>query len=260
MASAQKADSEFVLITGATDGIGLILAREFARLGFHVLATGRRGADEGAKLFADCPSVHYLQADQAAPEEAARRILEAIGKNGFSSCRFAVLNAGTGYVGDCVSETPERTDEQLSVNLTAPILIARAVSPFLFARRGTLALIGSIAHKGSSRIATYAATKGALDAFARSLREEWRGRARVKMLHPGPTGTDMHRKAGLDIGMAGFFFASPRRMAAAIMTALVRGPDRQNLTLLTVSLLPRFLLPLRVPLRAPRAPREGLNP
>ena len=247
MASAQEGD--FVLVTGATDGIGFILAREFAQLGFYVLATGRRGADEGAKLFADCPSIHYLQADQAAPEEAARRILEAIEKSGFSSCRFAILNAGTGYVGDCTLETPERTDEQLSVNLTAPILIARAVSPFLFAQGGTqggtLALIGSIAHKGSSRIATYAASKGALDAFARSLREEWRGRARVKMLHPGPTRTDMHRKAGLDIGMARLFFASPRRMAAAIMTALARGPDRQNLTLLTISLLPRFLLPLR---------------
>ena len=83
--------------------------------------------------------------------------------------------------------------------------LARAlifIAPALFAANGQLTIIGSVAHKGAKKFATYAATKAALRGFSRSLREEWKGRASVQILHPGAVRTGMHAKAGLKAGLS----------------------------------------------------------
>ena len=208
-----------ILITGATDGIGRALTADYARAGAQVLATGRR-ADP------DLPrGVNYVRADQSDAPAAARTIEAAVLRLG--GVDAVVLNAGLGFVGDPGEDA--RIAEQIETNLTATILIARVVAPFVLASGGSLVLVGSTA-RTAPNFAAYAATKAGLAGFVRSLEEEWRGRAHTAILHPGPTRTAMHEKAGLTIGPMRRAFLSPETVARGIERAVRRRSRSRNLT------------------------------
>ncbi|MFD0916142.1 SDR family NAD(P)-dependent oxidoreductase [Pseudahrensia aquimaris] len=211
-----------VLITGATDGIGLAMACKYAQAGARVLATGRRPLARTDDIFGGA-TLTYIRADQSEPEEAARSIVQTMKTMGWTGCDLAILNAGIGWAGNPADEPAEVLAEQVAVNVESPVQIARAIAPALFEAKGQLTLIGSIAHKGSKKFATYAATKAAQRGLARSLREEWRDRANVQILHPGAIRTGMHAKAGFKAGMFRIFFTGSRRASNAILSAIESG-------------------------------------
>ena len=199
-----------VLVTGATDGIGREIAALLIARGDAVIGTGR-GAPEG-----EAGPIEWVAVDQFEPERAAARIAEACA----DGIDMAILNAGTGTLAAGGVEGADAIRRTLRVNLAATILTAHALAPGLVARGGTLALVGSTARRGAAALPAYAASKAGLHGFARALGEEWRGRASVVMLHPGPTRTDMQRKAGLDVGrMARLFVPAP--LAARTMLARI---------------------------------------
>ncbi len=219
-----------ILITGATDGIGLLLARAYAERGHRILATGRRMIADDMAYFG-LPNITYIRADQSDPKQAAQRIATAMYNLGWKQLDLAVLNGATGWTGDPAAETPDEIRKQIDINLTAPILLSQALGPWLFVNGGKLALIGSTAIvKGQGAFATYAATKAGLDGFARSLRSEWQDRAEVMIIHPGPTRTGMHKKVGLNLGAAKAFFMSPKRAAKAIQRAIRKGDGKRFVT------------------------------
>ena len=170
-----------ILITGASDGLGYHLARDYAANGHDILATGKRRITDDRMHFEQA-GIAYVRADQSEPQRACAQIAEALDRLGWDTLDLVVLNAAMGWAGDPVEETAETISKQIAVNLTAPVAITHMLAPHLFATGGKLALIGSTASiKGNSAFATYAASKAALDAFARALREEWKGRAEVIM-------------------------------------------------------------------------------
>ncbi|WP_075995687.1 SDR family NAD(P)-dependent oxidoreductase [Salaquimonas pukyongi] len=210
-----------ILVTGGTSGIGLELVRRWVKR-HEIIATGRSFPEELSDLAAQNPGLTHSRTDQAKPRDAAGRIAAAITARGWEMLDHAVLNAGTGFVCDPADEDIARILETLTTNLTASMVLAHHLFPLLEKGGGTLTLIGSTAHRGAPAFASYAASKAGLNGFARSLREEWRGRVRVQILHPGPTRTTMHQKAGLDTGRAGAFFTPPAAMAAMIDHAIAR--------------------------------------
>ena len=215
-----------VLITGATGGIGLALAGRLCDR-HDVLAVGRRGEEEAAGLLPD--GVAYIQADHGDPGVCATMIAQGLLKRGWLKLDNAVLNAGVGTVVDGATENVDVIRETLDVNLTAPVLIARALYPWLSKANGTLTLVGSVAHKGQGLFPTYAASKAGLNGLARALRSEWRGTVKVQAVHPGPTKTEMHAKAGYDPGKAGALFISTDKMAAMLEGAMANGRSPQSL-------------------------------
>ena len=218
-----------VLITGATDGIGLLLANKYASIGCQVIATGRQFLASSEDLFGT-GDITYVRADQSEPGKAAKTILRAMEELGWAGCDLAILNAGIGWTGDPADEKASEIDAQIAVNLRAPVRIAHTLSTRILASNGHLVLIGSTAHTGAAGFATYAATKAGLRGFARSLQEEWNGRARVQIIHPGPVRTSMHEKAGLKLGFARMMFTHPRRAANAIMAATTRSDSEQKVS------------------------------
>ena len=229
--TALAAKRRRILMTGGTSGIGLELIRRWADR-HDIVTTGRSLSDDLAALLETRPGLTHAAADQANPMEAADRIDEAIAARGWDTLDHAVLNAGTGFACDPASENITRMLETLDTNLTTSMVLAHRLFPLLEKGRGTLTLIGSTAHRGAPAFASYAASKAGLNGFARSLREEWRGRVRVQMLHPGPTRTLMHHKAGLDTGRAGALFTPPAAMAAMIDHAIARRVGGRRLSFL----------------------------
>lgn len=219
--------SRNILITGATDGLGFELAKAYASRGHRVVATGRQLLTNDLDFFGS-PNIAYIRADQSEPEAAARAIAQAMEKFEWESIDLAILNAATGWTGHPADETPEEIQRQITINLTAPVLIAKAIAPLLFAAQGQLTMIGSTAVKGQAQFATYAATKAGLDGFVRSLREEWRNKAHVQIVHPGPTRTKMHAKAGLKTGMVRMFFMPTKRAVKAIQRS-IRNRDNKRI-------------------------------
>ena len=222
--------SHNVLITGATDGIGLLLTKAYSSRGHRVLATGRRGIANDQAFFGS-PNVTYVSADQTNPKHAADIILDALEDMGWKDLDLAILNAATAWAGPPFDEPVEIMAHQLDVNFTAQIHIIHSIALHLFAVKGKLVIVGSTSvKKPRGSFATYTATKAALDGFCRSLHEEWQDRASVSIVHPGPTRTRMHEKAGMKTGISRLFFMSPKRVSRAIQMAIRDGDKRRMIT------------------------------
>ncbi|TCD16637.1 SDR family NAD(P)-dependent oxidoreductase [Oricola cellulosilytica] len=218
-----------ILVTGATDGIGLALVRRLASR-HDVLATGRRPSGEPEQLLPG--GVLYTVADQSEPEVAARSVARALLKNNWSRLDYAILNAGVAYAAGPGQETAAAIRQTLDVNLLTTIALAHTLFPYLEKAGGQLTLIGSVSRKCEPDFASYAASKTAMHEFARALREEWRGRVRVQMLHPGPTMTGMYEKAGFDPGWTRHWFIRTGDMAAMMEAAIRAGGSPKTLSFL----------------------------
>lgn len=223
----QTRGTKRILITGATSGIGLALVRRHAPHA-ALLAAGRRPAAQARDVLPD--GVAYVQADQHEPEQAVAAILSALDGLRWDGLDLAILNAGTGHAVDPAAETPRMLREVLDANLSCAIALTQALRPRLEAGQGRLVLIGSTARKGAPGFASYAAAKAGLHGFGRALAEEWRGRIAVQVIHPGPTDTGMHARAGHDPGRFLRLFARTGTMARLIDEAIARGRTVETLS------------------------------
>lgn len=211
------AKSRRILITGGNAGLGLALAKKLARR-HKLLLSGRKSQDEVAGTLP--PGAGYVVADQSDPEGSAQALVRGISEYGWDGLDNAVLNAGTGTAPADGVDSTEAIRRSLDVNLLAALLQAHALYPMLEKSRGTLTLIGSVAHKGSAAIPAYAASKAGLHGLARALRSEWKGAVSVQVLHPGPAKTDIHDKAGYDPGLMRSLFLAPDDVASMMASAI----------------------------------------
>lgn len=186
-----------ILITGATGGIGLELARLYARQNERLVLVGRRPlSDLSDPLFT---AATYCQADLAQAKCAAQ-IANFLVVHGIERLDLLIHNAGVGYYGDIAAQSAASIDELLAVNLLAPIRLTYALYPHLRAARGKVAFISTAATAvPTADYAVYGATKAALEGFARSLRVEWQGQIAVQLIRPGATATPLHAKLGIPL-------------------------------------------------------------
>ncbi|MCH2078578.1 MAG: SDR family NAD(P)-dependent oxidoreductase [Rhodobacteraceae bacterium] len=203
------------LITGASDGIGRALVDVYHAKEWDITATARRPAEA---IMPELPCA-YVPLDLTTGAES---LLEKLPPK----LDLAILNAGAGKVAAPADHSAEDVAQMIALNTTAPLLLAQALFPRL--EGGTLAFIGSTAARGAHKdFSVYAATKAALSGAARSLALEWEGLVKVLMLHPGPTATTMHDKAGLGDIAARRFFTPPAKVAASLADAIDRGKNRR---------------------------------
>lgn len=211
-----------IFITGATDGIGLALARHY-RHRATLLLLGRRP-------FAQTPLVAEFQADDYCRVDLSRPDCADVVADWLRRCRVDRIdtllhNAATGYVGHTAEQTPVSIRDLTAVNLHAPITLTHRLLPLLPHPHGKIVFISSVvAALACPNYAVYGATKSALDGFARNLRLELRGRAQVLLISPGATRTGMHAKSGLTRQMNNWDnFAPADVVARQIAQAIERG-------------------------------------
>ncbi|MEM7032734.1 MAG: SDR family NAD(P)-dependent oxidoreductase [Chloroflexota bacterium] len=184
-----------ILITGATDGIGLALARLYHPIAKQLILVGRRPLEETA--LSDLSSILYCQVDLG-EDNCADYIADFLHENHIGTIDLLIHNAGTGYYGDTGEQSADSIERLVAVNVWAPISITHRVLPKIKKVRGKIVFISSVVSVvPTPDYAVYGATKAALDGFARNLRLELGNEAQVQVIHPGGTRTGMHQKSGI---------------------------------------------------------------
>lgn len=187
-----------ILITGGTRGLGLAFVKASVDAGYAVTTCARETTVELDDLIASHPNkARFIACDLSAPNAAENLISEAE----THAPLYAVVNNAAAARDGVLATLPEiEVNRMLSVNLEAPLLICRAVLRRMLRRSdgGRLINVSSIvASTGFSGLATYAATKGGLEAMTRALaREVGRRDITVNAIAPGYMETDL--SAGLN--------------------------------------------------------------
>jgi uncharacterized protein len=186
-----------VLITGASAGLGAVLARTLAqqKKARALVLTARRGdrLDELAhELRQAHPGLEVLTiaADLADPGAPERLVAETTRR--FGGLDVLINNAGLGLPTLFADGEPEQLARQLAVNLTAPLMLARLSLPSLIERKGMIINIGSaITCVANSALGAYGATKAGLAYWNDALRRELAKKGvRVCLVEPGPIKTE----------------------------------------------------------------------
>jgi len=184
-------DNQTVLITGASQGVGLACARRFLAEGARVSILARRADPlEAAATGLDASDrVLWRAADVTDDAAMAAWIAESIAR--FGRVDGLVNNAGAHHRGVVVDQTPDALGQMVDVNLKAPITLSRRVLPHLLETGGFIVNVASLAGKVAlDGAATYSATKFALRAFTVALAHELRDtEVRVSAVCPGPIDT-----------------------------------------------------------------------
>jgi len=159
--------SKSAVVTGSTSGIGLAIARAFAREGANVLINGFGDATaiESARAAIErefAVRAVYSSADMTRPREVAEMISSA--KREFGSVDVLVNNAGIQFVSPVETFPVEKWDQILAVNLTSAFLAMRAVVPLMKKRKWGRIISTASAHSlvASSFKAAYVAAKHGL--------------------------------------------------------------------------------------------------
>ena len=181
------------LVTGASRGLGLEICRRLLEGGNAVVTGSRSRSAELDALEKLAPgrlehhSVDFCDADSLRRFIRAARTLD--GFDGF------VANAAMGLDG-MLTLTPESAILRcVQANLTAPMLLARAVVKGMMERGGSLVFIASVAaREGLAGLSVYGGTKGGIVSFSRGLAREYGAKGiRSNAVLPGFFESEMSR-------------------------------------------------------------------
>jgi NAD(P)-dependent dehydrogenase (short-subunit alcohol dehydrogenase family) len=168
------------LVTGGSQGIGAGIARVLADAGATVVTCARSAVDSPA------PGTTHVQCDVRDPDAVSAMVADIVREHG----RLDVLvnNAGGSPYALTADASPRFLDKILGLNLTAPLLVARAANAVMQEQPGGGAIvnISSVsALRPSPGTAAYGAAKAGVDSLTRSLAVEWGPKVRVNAIDVG---------------------------------------------------------------------------
>ena len=186
-----------VLITGAAQRIGRVLACDFAargwRVAIHCHASGQQAQALAAELSQGGTPTAVLTADLSLPREVDGLLPECSRRLGPPSC---LINNAAMFAPDAIATlSSELWDTQLAVNLKAPVFLAKA-----FARHLPPGVAGNIINiidqgvlKPTPQFFSYSASKAGLWAVTRTLAQALAPHIRVNAIGPGPVLQSTHQ-------------------------------------------------------------------
>ncbi len=189
-----KLAGKTALVTGASKGIGQAIAIAFANEGAEIAGTylpgesdpveTRRALDETGRRSMLLPCDVADESQVVSTVSAVRRDLGAID--------ILVTNAGYAEETSVMEMSAAQFDRMIAVHLRGTFLCVRAILPEMSARGSgvIITMASQLAYIGAEHLAHYAAAKGGIVAFTKSLaREAIRHGVRVNGIAPGPITT-----------------------------------------------------------------------
>jgi uncharacterized protein len=199
----RKAPEGHVLITGATSGIGLEIAKLFAERSYPMFIVGHeaeRLKDTEALLRGlGASMVHGVEADLMLPG-GPLRVRNAV-RDALATIEILVNDAGVGEYGRFVETDLERELDLIQLNVGSLVHLTKLFLPSMIQRgHGRILNLASISsYQPTPLLSVYSATKAFVLHFTDSLRHEVQDTGvTVTALIPGPTRTDFFRKAGME--------------------------------------------------------------
>jgi NAD(P)-dependent dehydrogenase (short-subunit alcohol dehydrogenase family) len=188
------------LVTGASKGLGQVIATYLARSGYDLVLTAR-GNDElmsiARRLSRNAVRVLAVPGDVSAPTHRARLVDAARELGGLDVLVNNASDLGPSPM-PALSEFPlEDLEKVMRVNVIAPIALVQQALPLLSARRGLVVNITSDAAVGAyENWGGYGASKAALELASRTMAAELKDAGiGVVVVDPGDMRTEMHQAA-----------------------------------------------------------------
>jgi short-subunit dehydrogenase len=231
MMKPETPQRQTALITGASSGIGLELARELAANGHPLILVAR---DQGRLTAA----AEQLRSQYGVPVEdyardlskpgAAEDLWAAVSKAG-TTVGILINNAGVGVYGELQEQSIDALIDMQMINVLALTMLTRLALPGMLARKhGRILNVGSLGgyQPGGPRMAVYYATKSYVLSLSRGLARELHGSGvSVTALSPGTTTSSFEQRAGA--GETRLYRLLPQLTAKAVAAsgyrAMMRG-------------------------------------
>lgn len=221
--SADRIQAPVALVTGASSGIGKVMAEALAAHGHRVFGTSRH-----PERSVPVTNVQLVAMDVDSDASVERAVAEVLAQAG--RLDMAVCNAGFGIMGAIEDTATEHMIAQFQTNVFGVHRVCRAVLPHL-RRRETARLVvtGSLAGlTGLPFQGMYSASKFALEGYCEALRLELRDSpVRVSLIEPGdfPTGFTGSRRFIPDADMSAANRVRMERVAAIVEADESNGGD-----------------------------------
>jgi short-subunit dehydrogenase len=220
------------VVTGASSGIGLELAKQFAGNGFDVVVAAEDDAvhEAAAELRRLGAEVQPVRVDLAT-YDGVEALYEQVAATGRPVDALA-LNAGVGSGGEFTETDLRKELELISLNVTSTVHLAKRVIPDMVERGfGRVLFTSSIAATQPGPYeAVYAASKTFVQSFAEAIRTELADTGvTVTSLMPGVTRTNFFRRAGMEDTRAGSdenLQDDPAKVAQQGFQALLDGEEK----------------------------------
>ena len=226
------------LVTGGASGIGKATVLKLAQAGARVFladideAGGKAAAADGAKAGL---KIDYVKVDLGNAASVEACAAEALAKAG----RVDVLVNAAGWdrIQPFIENTTEFMDKVIGINLMGPVRLTKALLPKMMENGGgkVVNVSSDAGRVGSMGETVYAAAKGGIIAFTKSLaREMARFKVNVNCVCPGPTDTPLFHaqpeklRDALTKAIPFRRIAKPDELAAAIL--FFAGPDSDYVT------------------------------
>jgi short-subunit dehydrogenase len=212
--------SKVAIVTGASSGIGESIAALLANSGYTVYGTSRKAVQTAQRSYKMiCLDVNSEESIEAALNE----VIQVEGR-----IDLVVNNAGFGLApGGAVESSIEQSKLIFDTNFFGIVRMTRAVVPYMRKQgEGRIINIGSILGLiPAPYMATYAATKHAVEGFSESLDHELRTRGiRVSVIEPAYTNTPFEAN-GQEVDSKIDEYAMARKALSKILKGAVAGGD-----------------------------------
>lgn len=191
----------YVLVTGASAGIGEEFARQLAKSGNNLILVARR-EDRLRLLAAELVetfnvSVETVALDLSLPA-AGQQLADKVNESGWQ-LNGLINNAGFGDRGSFTSLPLERQLNMIQVNVTVLVELSHRLLPLLQQHQDAFIInvASTASFQSGPNMAIYYATKAFVLSFSEALHEELSGKVAVSALCPGATESEFAKEANM---------------------------------------------------------------
>ena len=191
------------VVTGATHGLGLAMAKGLGLAGATVIINGNSSQEKIDRAVAELISLGIIAKGYRFDVTNEKAVLTAVNKieNEVTPIDILVNNAGIIKRIPLVEMEVEAFEEVLKVDLTSPFIVSKAVVPGMIARKSgkIINICSMMSELGRNTVGAYAAAKGGLKMLTKNMAVEWaKHNVQVNGIGPGYFATEQTKPIRVD--------------------------------------------------------------